>query len=278
MIAAGGFPMLPGRARLAPSIALALALALSPVAAFAQAAAAPVSAKIWLDQRTQIEEYLKVAEIVSMEELKVGVTRPSRAMLAPGGLVEAIAFKNVPPGRPHGFWESYKSEIAAYELDKLLGLDMVPPTVEKRVKGDKGAAVMWCTNTKSFKDHGGVPTPPPAQAASWNRQLSKAKMFDNLIGNLDPNLGNWLVDPAWNLILIDHTRAFTSDKNMVHKKMDRIDGPLWDKMKALTVESLTPLLSPWIGKGEIKAILQRRDAMAADYDKLMAANPAFVIR
>ena len=266
--------MLPARARLALSITLAL----SPAVAFAQAAAAPVSAKIWLDQRTQIEEYLKVAEVVSMEELKVGVTRPKRAMLAPGGPVEAIAWKVVPPGRPSGYWESYKSEIAAYEMDKLLGLNMVPPTVEKKVKGTTGAAVMWCTNTKSFKDHGGVPTAPPAYFAAWNRQLAKAKMFDNLIGNLDPNLGNWLVDPAWNLILIDHTRAFTSDKNMVHKKMDRIDGELWDKMKSLTVENLTPVLSPYIGKGEIKALLQRRDAMAADYDKQIAANPAFVLR
>ncbi|MBK5296448.1 MAG: hypothetical protein JJE40_04755 [Vicinamibacteria bacterium] len=272
--------MLRRRARLA--IFFTLTLALTPAPALAQAAAAAPgqaeSAKIWLDQRTQIEEYMKTAEIVSMEELKVGVTRPKRAMLAPGGLVGSIAFKNVPPGRPSGFWESYKSEIAAYELDKVLGLDMVPPTVEKRVKGDKGAAVMWCSPTKSFKDLGGVPSAPPAHFASWNRQLAKAKMFDNLIGNMDPNLGNWLVDPAWNLILIDHTRAFTADKAMVHKKMDRIDGELWDKMKALTVESLTPLLSPWIGKGEIKAVIQRRDVMAADYDKLMAANPAFVIR
>ena len=93
---------------------------------------------------------------------------------------------------------------------------------------------MWCTNTKSFKDHlAACRRPRPRYFAAWNRQLAKAKMFDNLIGNLDPNLGNWLVDPAWNLILIDHTRAFTSDKNMVHKKMDRIDGELWDKMKSL---------------------------------------------
>lgn len=267
--------MLPARARLA----LLIALVLSPLVASAQATAtAPVSAKNWLENRAQIEEYLKVAEVTSMEELKVGVTRPKRAVLAPGGPVEAIAFKNVPPGRASGFWESYKSEIAAYELDKVLGLNMVPPTVEKRVKGDKGAAVMWCTNTKSFKDHGGVPTAPPAYFAAWNRQLARAKMFDNLIGNLDPNLGNWLVDPAWNLILIDHTRAFTSDKMLVHKKMDRIDGELWDKMKALTIENLTPVLGPWIGKGEIKALIQRRDAMAADFDKLAAANPAFVLR
>ena len=40
-------------------------------------------------------------------------------------------------------------------------------------------------------------------------------MFDNLIGNIDPNLGNWLVDPSWNLILIDLTRAFTTTKELI---------------------------------------------------------------
>jgi hypothetical protein len=103
-------------------------------------------------------------------------------------------------------------------------------------------------------------------------------MFDNLIGNQDPNLGNWLVDPAWNLILIDHTRAFTTDKNMVHKTMNRIDGALWAKMQALTYESLLPVLSPWVGKGEIKAVIQRRDLMKKDYEKQMAGNPDFVFR
>ena len=147
-------------------LALSIALSLTPQAALAQAAAvAPgetPSAKIWLHQREQIESYLKTAEVIGMEELKVGVTRPKKALLAPGGPVDAIAFKAIQPGRSTGYWESYKSEIAAYELDKVLGLDMVPPTVEKRVKGNLGAAVMWCTSTKSFKDHGGVPSGAPA--------------------------------------------------------------------------------------------------------------------
>ena len=51
---------------------------------FAQAPAA-VSAKIWTDRAPEIEAYLKSAEVVGMEELKVGVTRPRRAKLAPGG-------------------------------------------------------------------------------------------------------------------------------------------------------------------------------------------------
>jgi hypothetical protein len=236
----------------------------------ADASSATQSAKSWVERRAEIEEYLKSAAVTDMEELKVGVTRPKRARLAAGGPVEYIAWKNVPPGRRDGYWESYKSEIAAYELDKLLTLDMVPPTVEKRVQNELGAAVMWCSPTKSFKEMGGVPTPPPAKAAAWVRQLVRAKMFDNLIGNKDPNLGNWLVDPAWNLLLIDHTRAFATDTTLVHKSMDHIDGDLWDRMKALTLEGVTPVLQPWIGRAEIRMIFERRGRMQQQFEKLIA--------
>lgn len=260
---------------------VALLLIASP--AFAQAPADPSStanAKTWMDHRTDIESYLQSAQVVEMEELKVGVTRPKRAKLAPGGPVEFMAWKYVPPSRSSGYQESYKSEIAAYQIDRILDLNMVPPTVEKRVKGDLGAAVMWCSPTKNFKELGGVPTPPPSKATEWTRQIVRAKMFDNLIGNMDPNLGNWLVDPSWNLILIDHTRALTADKNLVHKNMDHMDAPLWEKMKAMTVENLTPVLKPWLGKGEIKAIIDRRDKMQQQFDKLIAekGEAAVVLR
>jgi hypothetical protein len=231
----------------------------------------PTSAKTWLDKRQAMEDYLKTADVIKMEEIGVGVTRPRRAYLAPGGLVDRMAWKTITPGLHEGFWESYKSEIAAYELDKLLGLEMIPPTVERRVKGDVGAAIMWVSPTKSFKDLGGPPTPPSLKAAVWNRQLVRAKMFDNLIGNIDPNLGNWLVDPSWNLLLIDHTRSFTTKKDMVHQ-MTRIDQELWDKMKTLTVESLTPALQKWIGNREIRAIIERRDRMQTVIEKLIATN------
>src|SRR6185503_7522858 len=124
------------------------------------------------------------------------------------------------------------SEIAAYELDKVLALDMFPPAVERRLDGDVGAAVMWVSPAKSFKQLGGVPSPPPSQLDRWNRQIIRAKMIDNLIANTDPNLGNWLVDPAWNVVLIDHSRAFTSTRKMTHE-MTRIDADLWERMQAL---------------------------------------------
>ena len=256
-------------------LSLAVVLSVLPGGALvsAQAPPAAINSKTWLDNPKAVEDYLKSAEVVSMEDLKVGVTRPRKAKLAPGGPVDAFAFKAIQPGRYEGFWESYKSEIAAYELDKLLGLGMVPPTVERRVKGDTGAAVMWVSPTKSFKELGGVPGQKGVQGpaglllVNWNRQLTRAKMFDNLIGNIDPNLGNWLVDPGWNLVLIDHTRAFTTTKELYHQLI-QVDDELWSKMKALDEAALTTTLGPWVGKAEIKAILQRRDKMQQVVDKI----------
>ena len=240
----------------------------APIVRSEQTAAEAASAKTWLDRREALEDYLKIADVVKMEDIGLGVTKPRRAYLAPGGLIDRMAWKTIRPGIHSGYWESYKSEIAAYELDKLLGLEMIPPTVERRVQGDLGAAVMWVAPIKSFKDLGGPPSAPAAKLAAWSRQLIRAKMFDNLICNIDPNLGNWLVDPAWNLILIDHTRSFTTKKDMVHE-LTRIDRELWDRMKTLTVESLTPALEKWIGGREIRAIIERRDRMQAVIDKLV---------
>jgi hypothetical protein len=234
-----------------------------------KASPAEASAKTWVDRRAEIEAYLTTAEVVKLVDIGTGVTNPKRAELAPGGPVAAMAWKAIQPGRYNGYWESYKSEIVAYELDKLLELDMIPPTVERRVRNDLGAAVMWASPTKSFKELGGPPSAPPAHLESWNRQIVRAKMFDNLIYNKDPNLGNWLVDPAWNLILIDHTRALTSGRDLVHK-MTRIDAELWERMKGLTEESLTAAIGKWMGRGEIRSLLQRRDRMGEIIDKMVA--------
>ena len=96
-------------------------------------------------------------------------------------------------------------------------------------------------------------------------------MFDNLINNRDPNLGNWLVDPVWNLILIDHTRALAPGKAMVHK-MNRIEKGLWERMLALELASLKPALDPYLDGGQIKEILARRDEMQKEIDKLVGAR------
>src|SRR3970040_453093 len=112
------------------------------IACGALSAQQPAGSKTWLGRAAAIEQFIKTAKIVGEEEIKVGVTRPQRVLLAPGGPVAAIAFSKV-HGRHLGYWDSYKADIAAYEVDKLLQLDMVPPVVEVRYRDELGRASMW---------------------------------------------------------------------------------------------------------------------------------------
>ena len=145
---------------------------------------------------------------------------------------------------------------------------MTPPTVERRVRGELGAAIYW-VSAPTWEQLGGVTTPPSTHAGWWYWQLLRAKMFHNLIGNKDPNEGNWLVDGAWNLILIDSSRAFTTEVVMPHR-LTLIDRDLWNRMLALDEATLTSTLGAWLGRGEIRAILERRSVMQARIDQLVA--------
>jgi hypothetical protein len=228
-------------------------------------AAATESSRPWLGQEQRVEEHLRKATVTRIEDIGTGVTRPRRAFLSPDEPVASLAWKVLPPGRRKGYWESYKSEIAAYELDRLLGMHMVPPAVERQINDETGAAVMWVEGRRSVKELGGkVPSGP-----DWGKPLRQMQMFDNLIRNIDRNAGNILVGRPGDLILIDHSRAFTTDKQL-QNKMERVDAELWERMQALTRENLTHTLGAWLDEAAIAAIMTRRDAMSAEVDKLIA--------
>ena len=237
------------------------------VSAQLPAPAGTTESRPWLGQEQRIEEHLRNAGITSIKDIGTGVTRPRRAYLTPNEPVESVAWKVLPPGRRGGFWESYKSEIAAYELDRLLNMHLVPPAVERRIGDETGAAVMWVTGVKSVKELGGkVPSGP-----EWGKPLRQMMMFDNLIRNIDRNAGNILIGRPGDLILIDHSRAFTTDKKL-QNKVERVDAGLWERMQTLTRENLDRALGGWLDEDAIAAIIERRDAMAATIDKLVAKN------
>lgn len=251
----------------------ALAVVLAHVASFDLGAASPIqapdarrSARTWEGRNAEFEEYIRTAPFVRIEDVPIGVTKPKRAFFAPGGLVASVAWKVLPPGRQGGYWESYKSEIAAYELDKVLGLGLVPPVVEKRWNGDLGAAILWLAPVHAWKDVETRPKPP-----TWDRQAVRMKMFDDLIGNVDRNAGNFLVDDEWNLFLIDHTRAFTGSRNLPWQLV-HVDRTLWNRMLALDEPALSAALGRWVDRGDLRAMLARRDRMKAAIDALVKKN------
>ena len=209
---------------------------------FRQRPPPPLPRRCGRDGSAEFEAYIRTAEIDRFEDVPIGVTRPKRAFLKPGGLVASIAWKVLPPSRQTGYWESYKSEIAAYELDKLLGMTWCRLRSRSSGKGRPRAAILWVSPVRQWKEVQDLPKP-----VKWNRQAILMKMFDNLIGNPDRNMGNLIVDDDWNLFLIDHSRAFIDSKDLP-VKMERIDRDVWNRMLALDEPSVTAALGHLAGQ------------------------------
>ena len=227
-------------------------------------------AKVWIGHEAEYEEMLRSAPVARTEKIPNGVTHPRRLYFGPGLPFASAAWKPLLPGKYAGFQESYRSEIAAYELDKLLGLQMVPPTVERKIGAQTGAVILWVENVKGWDAKAHIHGPDPV---AWARELVRMKMFDALCGNIDRNQGNLLYDAEYHVVLIDHSRAFVDTQDMTKfQKYLFVDRPLWERMQALTLESLQPALGKWVSKGMLLAMLERRDRMGKEIDKMVAAR------
>jgi hypothetical protein len=107
----------------------------------------------------------------------------------------------------------------------------------------------------------------PADAEAYSFQLRRQKVFQNLVGNLDPNQGNILFDPVWNVVLIDFSRAFPNTRTLKFEAT-AIDRPFLDRIKVLDRDTLRREVSGLVETGAIEAILLRRDDIVKAFEKL----------
>jgi len=136
-------------------------------------------------ERAKWEEFLKTAEIVGSQDIGEGVTKPIRLFLKKGDVEGSGAWKN-PRGMQKGFLEGWQYEIAAYEMDKLLNMNMIPPTVEKKFKGKRGSLQLWMEDCVSYLKimQQNIPM-PPEQSDHYSNMKYVTRAFDSLIGNED---------------------------------------------------------------------------------------------
>jgi len=223
-------------------------------------------ARVWVGRHAEYREFLRTAPIERSERVGVGVTGVKRAFFLPGGLAASAAVKVLPPRWRGAFFESYKSEIAAYELDRILGLDMVPVTVERQV-GDFPASVQLWVKGRLLSS---IEEQAPRRPAEWSRQVRRQRVFDALTANIDRNAGNIIVDDEWNLILIDHSRAFAVDKMPFENQITRIDRELFEALEALDARTVRERVGPWLfDDGAARSLLQRRDKIVARLQRLI---------
>jgi len=225
-----------------------------------------------LAQRPEWEDFLRQAEIVAEEQLafEAGVTEPWQLTLRKDGVTRKALWKDA-TGVRGGYLEGWRYEIAAYRMDKLLGVGLVPPTVERARSGRPGSCQLWIEGTGLYRDLAKRPAAADTFASdAWKDIGYIAQFFDNLIGNEDRHTGNVLVTRDLRGILIDHSRTFRagpafvqaipfSAKNVPPEDlMRRLPRALVDKASALTEEELRGAVGDLLSEAEIKAVLARR--------------------
>jgi len=237
-------------------------------------------------QRPFWEEFLKTAAIVRAQEIGEGVTKPLRLYLAKNGTEASGVWKN-PSGIMHGFLEGWQYEIAAYELDKLIGLNMIPPVVEREYDGKRGALSLWVTSQYSLLKIMDEKVEIPKEFLKQTDDMKYlTRAWDSLIANDDRTQQNILYTKDWRTILIDHSRAFRSAKEYTEKLMfgknglkkfadgrpllfRRLPRSFVEAVKKLNLESIRAAVGPYLTDKEIEAILKRKVLLLAEIDAMI---------
>jgi hypothetical protein len=225
-------------------------------------------------QRPKWEDFLRTAEIVKGEDIGEGVTKPLRLYLKKGDLEAKAIWKN-PNAAQMGVQDSWTYEIAAYEIDKLIGLNMVPPTVEREFRGKKGSLQLWATSKYSLLKimEEGIPI-PAAALDNTNKMKYIIRVFDCLIANDDRTQQNLLYTEDWRTIVIDHSRAFRSTKEYVQRLVygrngiksaegrlllfRRVPRSLVESIRALDINKIRQAVGPYLTEEEIQAVMARQ--------------------
>ena len=228
------------------------------------------------------EAFLRTAEVVRKKGVGAGITHPDQYTLSDGTKTCRAVWKTIDEfkrgitslqggGVLVDFADSYKHEIAAYELDKLIGLDLVPPTVERTFGGRKGSLQLWVEGAMTEAERKKKKTTPPDPRA-WNEQMYKVRLLHQLTDNTDfKNINNVLSDPSFRVYAVDCSRGFTIYEDLrAPKELVRFPRPVLEAVKALDRPTLQAKLGPWLGGPQIDGLLKRRDKMVALAAKLVA--------
>jgi len=218
-----------------------------------------------------IADFLRSAEITDSQKIDIGITAPRRLTMETNGVKIHAAFRYVDETStrvrmPDGSYfqklrDYYGYEVAAYQISLLLAMDNVPPAVHRRIGRDDGTVQIWMPNTMMEEERIAQELRAP-NGLEWGRQIQEMLVVDELIGNVDRNSGNMLIDANWKVWLIDHTRAFQQGDELRNAgRIRMVRRAFWDALKALDKATVTAAVSDELDGGNINDLFKRRDLL-----------------
>jgi len=231
--------------------------------------------------KEQIKQFLLTAKVIKSAPAHKGITDTLRLTLTDGTIThdahfqsidEHEAMKQMASGRMEmNFVDSYKYNIAGYQLAEMLGLDdVVPVYVERKWNGQKGSFGWWLPVKMDEADRVKQKITAP-DADSWNKQMYKVRVLDQLVYDTDANLTNVLIGEDWKIYRIDFSRAFRTFKTLQRENdLVQCDRQLFTKLKALDGSELAARTKGFLTKEELRAVMARRDKIVDRFQKLIA--------
>ncbi len=229
----------------------------------------------------EAEEFLLEARVIQTTSIPIGVTCPEKVTLTDDVLTLHAVWKTVDNFRIGPTWfedgsfelnlrDSYKHEVAAYRLDQILQLGLVPPTVERKLRGRKGSLQLWVQGSITYAQYRANRTVPP-NLEQWNQQMYNRRLLNQLTCNSDfNNVNNILVDPELRLHAIDHSRAFRVNKELLAgDDLTRFSRAVYERLKLLNQEMLEKELGRWLTSDQIATLLVRRDKIVDRANQLV---------
>jgi hypothetical protein len=229
----------------------------------------------------EMRQFLLTAKIIKSKQTTTGVTRPYELTLSDGRLTHDAGFQSIDLFKnfekldngtvENNFRDTYHFNIAAYELAKMLGLQkMMPVTVERKWRGNKGSLSWWIDKKMDDRDRltQNIPIPDPD---SYNKQMHSIMIFSQLVYDMDRNRTNVLIGPNWELYMIDFSRAFRLHKKLPHPEdLTWCSRQLLEKLRQLDRTEVQSKLKEHLQKDEINALMARRDLIVAHFDQLIS--------
>jgi hypothetical protein len=214
----------------------------------------------------QVLDFLRTADVVWKEKMGSGTNKSKRKLMLEKNGVRAHAIhrtgyeiKEVPGG---DFVDSYLSDIAAYEMAILLGLENVPPVVRR--KG--GSLQIWIENatTDAIRRQKGE---EPEDPERFERQLQNMRIFDNLIANSDRNPGNIVIGADGKVWFVDHGRSFAGQEELKYPELiTGCDRALWQRLREVSDDEIREAVGPYV-RTYMRELLLRRQLLVKEIQR-----------
>jgi hypothetical protein len=226
----------------------------------------------------EIEQFLLHAKVIKSKSASKGITGSLRATLSDGTLTHDAHIQTIDEekaqfqsdkGVEFNFRDTWRFNVAGYRVDRLIGMNMVPVSVERPYGYNPAAFTWWVDDVMMDEGERLKKKLDAPNVEAWNQQIQLVRLFDQLIANVDRNLGNLIITKDWRIFPIDHTRAFRRNHELKSAaNITHADRVVVERLKALDRDTLKKSIGKYVNTFELDGLLARRDAILKRLDAL----------